>query len=487
MNPARHTSSFGWTRKLEPNAQVMMLESLNQWLSTDQLQDYEPYPKQAQFHAAGLGFQHRMLKAGNQSGKSHSGGAETAMHLTGEYPDWWTGWRFNRPITAWACGVTGDAVRDNPQRVLLGQTGLEGTGLIPKRCLTAMKQKAKSIGNLYDFIRIKHVSGGTSLLRFRYYAQDREAWQGPPVDWLWLDEEPPVDMYQEGLARLIAVKGRSIMTYTPIKGRSQVTLIYIDPDQRGPTRHVVTMTLYDAGHLTEEEVEDRKGEFPEHEWAARIYGEPSAGEGAVYPIADERIVIDDFEIPEHWAWIAGMDFGWTHPTAGLKVAYDKQADLIVVVAEYRKAKELPNIHCLTLKSWGRYLKWAWPKDGSGERGSTGEQFSDLYRAEGLRLLPQHAQFLPTHAARSRRWSVVSVERGVQEILQRMKTGRLKVFKTCTDLMEEKRQYHRIDGKIIEKEDDLLDALRYACMMLRFAEPMRPTRLRSQPAANWMAF
>ena len=421
------------------------------------------------------------------TGKSHCGGAETAFHLTGEYPDWWNGFRFNRPITAWAAGVTADAVRDNPQRVLLGQSGREGTGLIPKRCLTGMAGRSKVTANLYDFIHIKHVSGGTSMLRFRYYAQDREAWQGPPVHWLWLDEEPPIDMYLEGIARLTAVKGRSIMTYTPIKGRSQVTLLYIDDDQRGPTRHVTTMTLYEAGHMTEDEVEIKKGEYPEHEIAARIYGEPSAGEGAVFPIAEERIIVEDFEIPDHWPVIGGLDFGWTHPTAAVKMAIDIQRDAYYIIAEYRKDKEVPQIHALTLKAWGQYLRWAWPKDGSGERGATGEQFVELFHAEGMRMLPEHAKFLPTAAAKQRGQSVVSVERGVQEILQRMRTERFKVFASCRGLLNEIRMYHRIDGKIVEREDDTIDAMRYAVMMSRYAEPHRAARLPPSPQIDWRGF
>jgi hypothetical protein len=62
----------------------------------DRLKYYKPYPKQADFHAAGASYRERLLMAGNQIGKTMAGGMEAAMHATGRYPDWWKGRRFDR-------------------------------------------------------------------------------------------------------------------------------------------------------------------------------------------------------------------------------------------------------------------------------------------------------------------------------------------------------------------------------------------------------
>ena len=77
------------------------------------LTNYRPYAKQSQFHELGATHRIRALFGANQSGKSICGGAETAMHLTGLYPKWWVGHRFEEPIDAWAAGETGEATRDN--------------------------------------------------------------------------------------------------------------------------------------------------------------------------------------------------------------------------------------------------------------------------------------------------------------------------------------------------------------------------------------
>src|SRR5262245_34138417 len=81
----------------------------------DRLKYYRPYPKQREFHAAGATSRERLLMAGNQLGKTLAGGFEVAMHATGRYPDWWQGKRFDRPVNAWACGVTSEVVLDTIQ------------------------------------------------------------------------------------------------------------------------------------------------------------------------------------------------------------------------------------------------------------------------------------------------------------------------------------------------------------------------------------
>ena len=66
----------------------------------NRLYDYTPYGKQLEFHAAGVHYRERLLRAGNQLGKSFAGGAEAACHLTGRYPGWWPGRRFERETRA---------------------------------------------------------------------------------------------------------------------------------------------------------------------------------------------------------------------------------------------------------------------------------------------------------------------------------------------------------------------------------------------------
>src|SRR5438876_654578 len=104
----------------------------------NRLQYYRPYDRQSQFHAAGITHRERLVMAGNQLGKTRAGGFEAPMHATGRYPEWCTGRRFDRPTIGWACGVTGEVVRDTVQRVLVGRQGAIGSGAIPKDAIAEM-------------------------------------------------------------------------------------------------------------------------------------------------------------------------------------------------------------------------------------------------------------------------------------------------------------------------------------------------------------
>src|SRR5262249_1191985 len=99
-----------------PSSEALLLKTLEtertRRLTEDRLRDYTPNPTQAEFHAAGTKHRERLLMAGNQIGKTLAGGFEAAMHATGRYPDWWKGRRFDRPTVGWACGVSGEVVRD---------------------------------------------------------------------------------------------------------------------------------------------------------------------------------------------------------------------------------------------------------------------------------------------------------------------------------------------------------------------------------------
>jgi Terminase large subunit, T4likevirus-type, N-terminal len=138
--------------------------------------------------------------AANQIGKTLAGGMETAMHATGRYPDWWKGKRFDAPTVGWACGVSGEVVRDTVQRVLVGRAGAIGTGTIPKDAIIETVT-ARGIADLLDTIKVAHVGGGISTIALKTYLSGREKFQGETLQWVWFDEEPPMDIYTEGLTR----------------------------------------------------------------------------------------------------------------------------------------------------------------------------------------------------------------------------------------------------------------------------------------------
>ena len=204
--------------------------------NTNKLKFYAPYAKQKEFHAAGKIHSERLFMAGNQVGKTVAGGAEWAMHLTGRYPDWWDGQTFEKPVILWASGVTGESTRDNPQRILIGNPPREeqwGTGMVPKDALVDY-DRAMGVPNLLDNYVVRHggggdVQAGESIVYFKAYEKGREKWQGPTIDGCWWDEEPPQDIYTEGLTRTNnGQRGQfGMITFTPLLGMSEVVSLFL--------------------------------------------------------------------------------------------------------------------------------------------------------------------------------------------------------------------------------------------------------------------
>ena len=408
--------------------------------------------------------------AGNQLGKTVAAAHETAMHLTGRYPGWWTGRTWDKPVVGWAAGVTSEATRDTVQRLLMGRNGQIGTGAIPKSAIKSCSSK-RGVADSIDTIIVRHggggdVQAGESIVSLKSYDQGREKFQGETLDFVWLDEEPPLDIYTESLTRTNATGGMLMLTFTPLKGMSEVVARFLV--DKFPGTNVTTMTIDDVGHYTEEQRQAIINSYPLHERDARIRGEPALGSGKVFAVAEEGIVCKPFQVPEYWPVIGGLDFGWDHPSAAVKCAWDRDADVFYVINEHRASEQTPIMMVAAVKPWGKWLPWAWPHDGLQHDKGSGEQLAALYKGHGLAMLKDKATHPPT--LREPEGSGGNgVEAGIADMLERMQTGRWKVFSTCTRWLEELRTYHRKKGLIVKERDDLLSASRYAYMMRRFAK------------------
>lgn len=208
----------------------------------------ELYPKHLEFFAAGGGYRQRCFMGANRIGKTIGvGGYELTLHLTGRYPDWWRGKRFNGPIEAWAAGKTNETTRDIIQAKLCGPVKHEGqrryvtgTGLIPGEDIGAIEEIGWKSGvqDLIDTMQVKHATGGWSILGFKAYQQGRGSFEGTHKDIIWLDEEAPEDVYGECLIRTAGTKGDGsddgiiMLTFTPLEGLSKVVMGFLPAEMR---------------------------------------------------------------------------------------------------------------------------------------------------------------------------------------------------------------------------------------------------------------
>ena len=239
------------------------------------------------------------------------------------------------------------------------------------------------------------------------------------------------------------------------------------------------MKIDDVTHYTAAQRRMIVAGYLAHEREARAQGIPVLGSGRVFPVAEENIRCEPMPIPSHWVQINGLDFGWDHPFGAVNCAWDRDADVFYVLKEYRERETTPVIHAAAVKPWGDFIRCAWPHDGLQHDKASGEELARAYAKHGLNMLTERATFED---------GTNGVEAGVLEILERMQTGRWKVFSTCGAWFGEFRLYHREAGRIVKLNDDLISASRYAYMMRRFATTKPGPRNGREPrgAGAWMA-
>lgn len=458
---------------MSPEVEAALRQALGRVILENQLENYKPYAKQELFHAMGATKRERMLSAGNQLGKTLSAGNEVAMHLTGKYPSWWAGRRYTKPNHWLAGSESGELTRRGVQRYLFGRDPRQdpGTGSIPKDCIVDLSW-SRHVNDFIDTAKIKFVAPdgtiGYSTISLKSYDQGRSKWQADTVDGVWFDEEPDEELYMEGLTRTNATMGAVIVTCTLLKGMTRIASRFWRELSTYTDAGMVNMTIDDVDHYTAEQKAKIIASYPAHERDARTRGTPSLGSGRIFQVSEETIQVDPFPIPAHFRQICGIDFGWNHPSAAVRVAFDADDDVVYITAAHRQKEQTPLLFAATVKPWGEWIPWAWPHDGLQHDKGSGEALAAQYEKHGLKMLSHRATHAPKEGE-DEGTGGNGVEAGLMDMLDRMQTGRLKVFKNLADWFEEFRMYHRKDGKVVKLDDDLMSATRYACMMLRFSD------------------
>lgn len=445
-------------------AEAMRLVKLHK--AQNRLSYFEPYGWQKEFYKAGKTNKQRMLMAANRVGKTASQAAEVAYHLTGLYPDWWEGIRFNRPTKIWCLGVSGEQLRDVIVKELcgnyLGDGKFDGSGLIPQRLIFQVTP-AMGTPRLPRDVAIRHETGNTSLVSFKSYTQGQHVLMGSSQDYIWIDEEPTdTAIYPQCLTRTATGNdgkgGFLVGTLTPENGMTELVSQFMDHPAKG--QFLQNVTWDDAPHLHEDTKAQLLEAIPEYQRDMRSKGIPVLGEGMIFPIAEEAIKCDPFEIPAHYKKLAGVDFGISHPTTCVWTAYNPDNDTIYVYDVYKKEGEVPAVHSTAIKGRGKDIPVIYPHDGDNTEKGSGRTLAEMYLEAGVLMIGKFTNPDGTNY----------VEPALMEMLERFRTGRLKVFSNLTPWFEEFRRYHRKKGKIHKEFDDLMDATRYAAISVtRFGQ------------------
>ena len=458
------------------------VSGVGKWFAPGTLFGIENLHKHRAFFDAGSSHAERLFMAANRVGKTISGAYEATCHATGEYPDWWTGKKFDHPTFGWAMGSTARATRDTVQKELLGRVGAWGTGMIP----------ADKIGKWWalsgvpqgvDIVQVRHKSGGWSAIGFKNYEQPIEAFYGTDQHWVWADEICPINIYNECLVRLMTTKGVIYVTFTPLKGITPLVakfcetadylagakqIIGLRPlddekedfeDNEGIVgsnfKAIVQAGWDDAPWLGEEEKTRILESSEPHLRETRRSGVPSMGSGNVYPMSLETMVCPPFEIPSHYKRLFALDVGWNR-TACLWLAQDPSSGMVYVYDEHYMAEQPPAVHAASIRSRGQWIPGVIDPASRGRTQTDGMQLYQQYKELGLKLWPAKN----------------AVESGIQTVWERMTGGRIKFFSTLQYLPREFVLYRRDErGRIIKENDHLMDALRYGVADLNRARSL----------------
>lgn len=210
------------------------------------------------------------------------------------------------------------------------------------------------------------------------------------------------------------------------------------------SRYLVQAGWDDVPHLDEQTKRELLSSTPPYLRAARSKGAPSLGAGAIYPVTEDEVVVDPFALPAHWPRAYGMDVGWNR-TAAIWGAIDRNDDTLYLYAEHYRGEVEPAVHADAIRARGDWIQGVIDPASRGRGQADGQQMLALYRGQGLHLDPADN----------------AVEAGLYEVWGRLTTGRLKIFRTCRNLLAEYRIYRRDDkGRIVKQHDHLMDAMRY---------------------------
>lgn len=411
------------------------------------------HEKQLAFHKCPK--KNRWVFGGNRSGKTECGAVEAIYMARGIHP-----YRENRKnVFGWVVSLSAQVQRDVAQAKILHYLDPRW---IDDVIMSSGKRESPEFG-VIDQLRIKNVFGGVSTIGFKSCDQGREKFQGSSLDFVWFDEEPPQDIYEECRMRVLDRCGDIFGTMTPLKGLTFIyDEIYLNANAQDEVWYEF-MEWADNPYLNEKEINTLTKALSAEQLETRRYGRFKSASGLVYPEFDENVhVIDPFPVPREWQDIVSIDPGLNNPLAANWYCVDYDGT-VYVVAEHFEAERDIKYHAEKIRQISDSL--GWKRDSYGRISAlidsaanqktlaATRSVTELFTDEGIAVNPNVNKDLFSGIERVK--GFLSPVNG---------KPRLYVFKNCVNLIRELKNYRFGNGDAPRKTDDhALDALRYYIM------------------------
>lgn len=407
--------------------------------------------KQMQFHKCSK--RNRWVFGGNRSGKTECGAVEAVWMARGIHP-----YRKNKSnVFGWIVSVSYEVQRDVAQRKVLHYLNPDWINDI----IMISGSKSSPDSGIIDTIIIDNIFGGKSRIGFKSADQGRDKFQGTSLDFVWFDEEPPKDIYDECIMRVLDKKGDIFGTMTPLKGLTFIyEEIYLNKYRNNEIKYF-TMEWKDNPFLDEQEIESMSTCMSEKSLASRRYGKFMENTGLVYEEFDENIhVIEPFDVPKEWYDKISIDPGLNNPLSAHFYCVDFDDNVYVIGEHYEKGKDI-DYHAKEILSIAQKLDWHYSHSGKIEALidsaanqrtlASSKSVSELFYDKGIAV---------NCNVNKEKFSGIARVKGYFAA----RPPRIFIFKNCVNMIRELKSYWWGTGDSpVKKDDHAMDELRYYIM------------------------
>ena len=440
----------------------------------NQLRYFRPFDHQKRFFAT-CNADRRGILAANRIGKTVSTCYETAMHLTGQYPEWWTGKRYTKPITAMVAGEGWQQVAMVLQQELLGSQDVKitdniGTGAVPRDCIvfeTMRNDGANCLG-----VEVRHSSGGNSYLVFANYTQEVRQMQGFKLNLAVFDEQPPDDFFSEIVTRTATTQGQVLCSFTPLKGLNGLVSKFWHQEEgyehiRVSWDDVPEYDPWGEPFLLNETRLQLERDYLPHERDARRNGVPVMGKGAVFQLRSWPTYKSgqyDFRNTSGIQRIIALDLGLVNDKTVITLMYwhpeDQEAWLHhqIVVKGQEEANPMNYInHLMRPEVFGTPIVLPADANTQGRYTMSSQSIRELFEGYELNVHPDAIMNPPDD--QGRRTNHKSF--GINRMRQMLELGTLHVNENCVEFLREAQNYYVDNHGRFSDPDDCIDSARYA--------------------------